>query len=64
MLLTRAEAAERLRVHPHTVDRYIRRGLIKAIKNPGAANAPVRIEEAELVAYLERHQVEPETANV
>lgn len=34
MYLTRAEAAERLGVSERTVDRYIRRGLLRAKKGP------------------------------
>lgn len=64
MLLTRTEAAAKLRVHKSTLDRYIRCGLIKATKNPGGRNATVRIEEDEIKAYLERHQVEPEAVEV
>jgi excisionase family DNA binding protein len=56
-VLTRAEVAKRLRVHEHTVDRYIRRGLIKAIKSPSGI---VRIEESALDEYLRVNVVVPD----
>jgi excisionase family DNA binding protein len=51
MWLTRAETAEILRVHEITVDRYIKRGLLNAMKNPGP-NGHVRIAKASLDAYI------------
>lgn len=60
MLLTRKEVAERLRVSPATVDRYIKRGLIKATKNPGP-NGHIRVDEKDLADYIEQHAVEPAT---
>lgn len=59
MLLTKYEVAERLRVHPHTVDRMIKDGRLKAIKNgdPGK-NGAVRISEEALAEYLANSVVE------
>ncbi len=51
MWLTKQETAEILRVHEVTVDRYIKRGLLKAIKNPGP-NGHVRINKESLDAYI------------
>lgn len=59
MLLTRAEVAARLRVHEATVDRYIKRGLIGAIKGPGP-NGTVRIPEEALDDYLAAHAIATE----
>ncbi|MGI5162785.1 helix-turn-helix domain-containing protein [Spirillospora sp. CA-253888] len=59
MLLTRAEVAERLRVHESTVDRYIKRGLITAHKAPGGPNSTVRISEEALQNYLDQHATHP-----
>lgn len=61
MLLTRKEVAERLRVHPGTVDRYIKRGLIKATKVGGPYGA-VRIDEKDLAEYIKRQAFEPTEA--
>jgi excisionase family DNA binding protein len=54
MLLTRAEVAKRLRVHPDTVSRYIRRGALAAIIAPSGS---VRVTEAALAEYIEKHTV-------
>ncbi|MBA9003707.1 helix-turn-helix domain-containing protein [Thermomonospora cellulosilytica] len=56
--LTRAEVAATLRVHERTVDRYVRQGLLKAIKAPGP-NGSVRISEESLKEYLESQTVQP-----
>jgi excisionase family DNA binding protein len=50
-LLTVAEAAQRLRLHPMTVHKKIRRGEIPAIQ-VGGKYLPIRIDERELRAWL------------
>ena len=55
-LLTRKEAAQRLRVHEVTIDRYIRRGVLEAVKM-GGLHGPVRIPEQSLLDYVEQHTV-------
>ncbi|MGH3379514.1 MAG: helix-turn-helix domain-containing protein [Actinoallomurus sp.] len=59
MLLTKAEVASRLRVHPGTVDRMIKDGRLTAIKN-GAPNGAghVRISEEALADYLRENTIE------
>lgn len=51
MWLTKRETAEILRVCEATVDRYIKRGHLKAIKNAGR-NGHVRINKESLDAYI------------
>lgn len=52
MYLTRAEAAELLRVSERTVDRYIKRGLLTAIQGrPGTQNI-VQISERSVTEFL------------
>lgn len=53
MLLTRDEAAKRLRVHVGTVDRRIRAGLIRAIKAPGTQGS-IRISEEAIADYIKQ----------
>lgn len=57
MLLTKTEVAEILRVHEATVSRYIKKGLLRAVKNPGT-NGHVRIEKESVDEYLAKHVVE------
>lgn len=59
MLLTKREVATRLRVHVATVERMIKDGRLKAIKN-GAPGTParVRISEDALNDYLRENVVE------
>lgn len=56
-LLTKAEAAELLRVHPDTVGRMIRDGRLAAHKGPGRT-ARVLIPETSIRDYLRKHTVE------
>jgi excisionase family DNA binding protein len=56
MLLTVAEAADRLRVHPDTVRRRIRAGLVRAHKAPGR-NGHVLVPEEAIQEYLKAHQM-------
>ncbi|TBR17416.1 MAG: helix-turn-helix domain-containing protein [Chitinophagaceae bacterium] len=43
--LTKAEAAERLGVHPATLDRWRREGRITRYTTPGVQNARFRLSE-------------------
>jgi excisionase family DNA binding protein len=49
MLLSVADVATRLKVHPETVRRWIRAGKIKARKTPGARD--YRIRQSEIDRY-------------
>lgn len=53
-LLTYKAAADLLGVCPATVYNLVRRGDLRAIKLGRQANSPVRIDPADLAAYLER----------
>ncbi|WP_165964424.1 helix-turn-helix domain-containing protein [Actinomadura sp. KC216] len=57
--LTKAEVAERLRVSEKTVDRYIRRGFLKAIKTTDTPQGAVRVTVASYEAYVARQTVTP-----
>ena len=52
-LLTRKEVAERLRVGPRSVDRYIKSGLLRACK-PGKH---VLVDEQDLKEFVEASRV-------
>lgn len=52
MLLTVAEAAKRLRVHPDTVRRRVRAGLLRASKAPGKAGH-IRVAEEAIEEFLD-----------
>lgn len=60
MFLTRAEVAERLDVSERTVDRYIRRGLLTAIKTPGAPNGTIRISKESFDQYVQANELQSE----
>ena len=57
--LTKAEVAERLRVHEHTVARYIRRGLLEAVKTTDTPHGHVRIPTDSYEAFLAKRAVKP-----
>ena len=48
-LLTTREVAERLRLHPRTVESYLRKGRIRALK----AGRNWRVPEAELESFIQ-----------
>lgn len=54
-LLTVAEVADSLRVHPMTVRRWIDNGALTAIR----VGRDFRIESTELDAYIERNKTTP-----
>lgn len=60
--LTKAEVAERLRVSEKTIERYIRRGLLDAIKTTDAPQGAVRVTMASYEAYVAERAVTPEGA--
>lgn len=49
-LLTTEDAAKRLGLHPETVRRFLREGTLRGVK----IGRKHRIEENEIVAYVER----------
>jgi excisionase family DNA binding protein len=49
-LYTTSEAAKRLGLHPETVRKFLRNGTLQGVK----IGKSHRIEESELVAYVER----------
>ncbi len=49
-LLTTEDAAKRLGLHPETVRRFLREGTLHGVK----IGRKHRIEESEIVAYVER----------
>lgn len=59
-LLSMAETCRRLRYSRWTVRKLIRAGEIQAIKGP-ARNAPIRVYEQSVIAYLARNTISPST---
>lgn len=57
--LTRKEAAERLRVHPHTVDRWTARGYLRPIRYPSPTGGRPTIRYS--IAEIERFEQEAES---
>jgi excisionase family DNA binding protein len=55
VLLTVKEVAARLRLHPMTVRRLIRAGVLPAVQLGGKGHA-VRVPEAELAGWLAKHR--------
>ena len=53
-LLTTREAAERLRLHPKTVEAYFRQGRIKALKT----GRNWRVLETELESFISNHMTD------
>ncbi|GAA4238719.1 hypothetical protein GCM10022254_55830 [Actinomadura meridiana] len=60
--LTKAEVAERLGVSEYTVGRYIRKGLLTAMKTTDTQQGAVRVTVASYEAYVARHTVSPKRA--
>lgn len=61
-MLTAAEAAERIGVVPEQLRRLVRSGELDAHKTGSARNSHLRISEAAIAVYLERHKATPVTA--
>ena len=56
--LTNDEVAKSLRVNPRTVDRWLKRGLIKGYKLGEGKTALWRIPKSEVKKFLEKHRNE------
>jgi len=54
--LTNDEVAKSLRVHPRTVDRWLKRGMLKAYKLGKGKTALWRIPKNEFMKFLEKHK--------
>jgi len=54
--LTNDEVAKNLRVHPRTVDRWLKRGLLKGYKLGDGKTALWRIPKSELKKFLDKHK--------
>jgi len=57
--LTRQEAAARLRIHPHTLDRLAQRGYLKPIRYPSPTGGRPTVRY--LVTEIERFERESES---
>lgn len=56
--LTVKEVAERLRVHPQTVRRYVKKGILPMIKPGCGQTSTMIISEKKLEKFLEDHHYE------
>jgi len=54
--LTRNEVAKMLRVHPRTVDRWLKKGLLKAYKLGDGKTAPLRISQKAVDKFLKNNE--------
>ncbi len=54
--MTREEVAKYLRVHPRTIERWLKTGSLKGYKLGKGNTALWRIPETEVVAFLEKHK--------
>ena len=54
--MTRNEVAQYLRVHPRTVERWLRGKLLKGYKLGNSKTALWRIPKSELKKFLEQHK--------
>ena len=54
--LTNDEVAKNLRVHPRTVDRWLKRGMLKGYKLGKSKTALWRISKSEFKKFLEKHK--------
>jgi len=54
--LTREEVAKHLRVHPRTVERWLRKRMLRGYKLGGGKTALWRISKTELNRFLEKHK--------
>jgi excisionase family DNA binding protein len=54
--LTNDEVAKILRVHPRTVDRWLKRGMLKGYKLGNGKTSLWRISKNEVKKFLEKHK--------
>ena len=54
--LTNDEVAKNLRVHPRTVDRWLKRGMLRGYKLGKGKTALWRISKSEFKIFLEKHK--------
>lgn len=57
--LTREDVAKYLRVHPRTVDRWLKSGSLKGYKLGKGKTSLLRISEVELNKFLEKSKTKP-----
>ena len=57
--LTREDVAKYLRVHPRTVDRWLKSGSLKGYKLGKGKTSLLRISEVELKQFLEKSKTKP-----
>jgi len=53
MMLTTAQAAERLNVHPETIRRLVKAGKLKAVALSDSSRPRLRIDERGLQAFMD-----------
>jgi excisionase family DNA binding protein len=54
--LTNDEVAKILRVHPRTVDRWLKRGMLKGYKLGNGKTSLWRISKSEVKKFLDKHK--------
>lgn len=59
MVYTTAEVAEKLKVHPRSVRRWVIAGLLRALALPGRHGGEYRIPESALAEFLSTRQTGP-----
>jgi two-component system response regulator VicR len=57
--LTREEVAKYLRVHPRTIERWLKSGTLKGYKLGTGKTSLWRISEDELKKFLEKNKAKP-----
>lgn len=57
--LTREEVAKYLRVHPRTIERWLKSGSLKGYKLGKGKTSLLRISETELKKFLEKSKTKP-----
>ena len=62
-MLTSREVCQRLSIGRDKLRELIVTGELEAMKTADAVNAPYRISEEDLAAYIERRKVRPEAVN-
>ena len=62
-MLTTRQAAEKLQVHPETLRQWIREGQLKAIHFGKGQKPRIRIDEADLQAFIDESKTPTEAAS-